>query len=177
MKLQSQEVRELPSTPLFAGVEKEDWPELLGRSVRLDLKVGDSVFRQGEEADAFFVVIAGSVEVRTKMKVTNTEKSLAHLGAGAVLGETSLFVRGPHSASVRAAEPSTLLSFQTESFMDMIRTGHRGAIQVLYNIGNTLAVRLRSADEQLTGAAYAAPSGVIGNTEKSRKIIPADRGA
>ena len=170
-------IHELPATPLFAGLDNEDWPDLLGISVRLELGVGEPVFREGAPADAFFVLLKGLVEVRAKMKTGNAEKALAHLGTGAVLGETSLFLGGQHSASIYAAEPSTLLQFRNEGFLEMIRTRHRGAIQVLYNMGHTLAVRLRAADAEITAgaaAAAAAPGGIIGNADKARKIFGTD---
>lgn len=167
-------VNELPATPLFAGVENEDWPELLGRSVRVDALPGDAIFREGNEADAFFVVLTGQVEVRAANKSGPGEKALARLGAGSVLGETSLFLGGEHSASVYAMEHSTLLQFSHEGFREMVRSGHRGAIQVLYNIGNTLAVRLRAADTQIARSpvpGLSVPVSVIGNSDKARRVI------
>lgn len=161
----------LPATPLFAGVDNEDWPELLGHSTRLDLAPGAAIFRQGEAGDAFFVVIAGLVEVRARAAAGGTEKTLAHLGAGAILGETSLFLGDEHSASVYAAEPTTVLRFRTDGFMEMIRTRHRGAIQVLYNIGYSLAVRLRAADDRLTSGSVASPGAFIANTDRSRRLL------
>lgn len=172
---QRQPVHEFPATPLFAGVEDDDWPDLLGSSTRRDFVAGESVFREGEDADSFFVVLAGLVEVRTRPKAGAAEQPIAHLGPGAVLGETSLFVGGQHSASIFAKEPSTLLQFRNQGFRDMIQSRHRGAIQVLFNIGNTLAVRLRSADAPLAGGAPTSPSAsFIGNANKARRIIPAE---
>ena len=146
---QKETTEQLPSTPLFAGVTAEDWPDLLGHSTRLDFSSGQAVFRQGDPAEAFFVVLAGLVEVRVKAK-TGGDQILAHLGPGAVLGETGLFLGGQHSASLFATESTTILRFRKEGFMQMISERHRGAIQVLYNIGHTLSVRLRSADQHLS---------------------------
>ncbi|MSQ24264.1 MAG: cyclic nucleotide-binding domain-containing protein [Chloroflexi bacterium] len=139
---------ELPPTPLFGGLSQEDWPELLKNAVRIELDLGGIVFLQGEESDAFYVVVAGSVEVREKEEGRD-QQILAHLGAGAVLGESSLFLGGLHSASVYASEPTTLLRFPREAFTNLLWQREPGAIRVAYNMGFALAVRLRAADAQI----------------------------
>lgn len=139
---------ELPPTPLFGGLNQEDWPELLKTAVRLELNEGDRVFLQGEEADAFYVVLAGSVEVRVSEEGKG-QQVLAHLGTGAVIGESSLFLGGQHSASVYASEPATLLCFPKEGFMNLLGQRVPGAVRVVYNMGHALAVRLRAADSQI----------------------------
>ena len=139
---------ELPATPLFGGLRQEDWPELLKNAVRLELNEGDQVFLQGEEADAFYVVVAGSVEIRVSEEGRG-HQILANLGAGAVIGESSLFLGGQHSASVYASEPATLLSFPREGFMDLVWRQAPGAVRVLYNMGHALAARLRAADAEI----------------------------
>lgn len=161
---------ELQPTPIFAGVEEEDWPDLLAKAVRLEVAPGEAVFHEGEEADSIYVVLAGTVEVRAKAQKGAAETVLAQLGAGAVLGETSLFLEGIHSASIYAAEPSTVLRFHKEPFVEMVLQRHRGAVQVLYNIAHTLSVRLRAADEHI--AAIVVPTGpLIENAARQRKIF------
>src|SRR5438105_2007322 len=132
------DIIEIPPTPLFGGLSQDDWPDLLKHSVRLEMAANEPVFLQGEEADAFFVVLAGSVQVRTK--TPSGETTLAHLNAGAVLGETSLLLGGKHSASLYTAEPCTLLRFKNVAFKELIEESNRGAIRVLYNIAHTLAI-------------------------------------
>jgi CRP-like cAMP-binding protein len=139
---------EMPATPLFAGLEQDDWPELLKHSTRMELLTTEPVFKQGGPADAFFVVLQGTVEVRAKT-AAGPERPLAHLGQGAVIGETSLLLGGQHSASVYAAEPSTILMFPKEAFLQMIQERQSGAVRVLYNIAHTLSVRLRAADAHI----------------------------
>lgn len=167
-------IAELPATPLFAGVADEDWPDLLGHSVRLEALTGEPIFLQGEEADAFYVVISGLVEVGAQPRSGRAERVLAHLGPGAVLGETSIFLGGPHSATVRAVEPTVLLRFAVAGFMEMVETRHRGAIRVLFNVGHALAVRLRSADALITDndEASTPTQSVIENTQRARKVYP-----
>ena len=152
---------EIVASPLFGGVSQEDWAVLLSHATRLDLGAGQPVFLQGGAADSFYAVLSGTVEVRTK-NAKGPERVAARLTGGSVLGETSLFLGGEHSASVYTSEPSTLLRFQTADFMELIEQKQTGAIRVLFNMGLALAARFRSA----TDPTVAAP----GSTEIVRNV-------
>ena len=162
---------ELPASPLFGGVKAGDWAELLAQAVRLDLDAGMSVFLQGKPADSFYAILSGAVEVRIKSP-NSPERVVAGLNEGAVLGETSLFLGGEHSASVITTEPCTLLQFRTDAFLQMIEEKQTGAILVLYNMGIALAGRLRSADQDKESGPKAVASGTIQNTrDKSQRFL------
>jgi CRP-like cAMP-binding protein len=154
--VQSTNTDELAATALFGGLTEDDWPELLSQALRVELGANEPVLLQGEEAEALFVVISGSVDVRAKNS-SGADQLLAHRTAGAMLGEIGLLLGGQHSASVYAAEPSTLLRFGREALMGLLESGHHGAMRVLYNIARTLAVRLREADARITELASARP--------------------
>jgi CRP-like cAMP-binding protein len=168
---QASDIIEIPPTPLFGGVSQNDWAELLKTSVRLELGANEPVFLQGEDADAFFVVLTGSVQVRSK--TAGGETPLAHLNAGAVLGETSLLLGGKHSASLHTAEPSTLLRFKNADFQKMIEQSQHGAVRVLFNIAHTLAIRLRAADAHIAEASRGSSPGSVvrGDLDRLRNIF------
>lgn len=168
---QASDIIEIPPTPLFGGLQQEDWSELVARAVRLELGANEPVFLHGQEADAFFAVLTGSVQVRTP--TPGGDSALAQLGAGAVLGETSLLLGGTHSASVYTTEPATLLRFRNDGLKELIESGNRGAIRILYNIAHTLAVRLRAADAHIAELAKGASAGsVVGSDlERLRNIF------
>jgi CRP-like cAMP-binding protein len=159
-------VAELAAAPLFGGVKDDDWPALLGTSTRVEMDAHQPIFLQGEPADAFYVVLSGSVEVRARSG--DREQVLATLSAGAVLGETSLLLGGTHSASVYAAEDCTLLRFPKEAFMAAVNDGVKGAVRVLYNIAHTLAVRLRAADAHISELAQASTQGTVVKNDLDR---------
>lgn len=146
---------DLPATPLFGGVNQDDWPELLKHAGRIELNAGQLVYSQGDQADAFFAILAGSVEVRSR-NAAGQEQILAHLAEGSVLAETSLLLGGTHSASVYASEPCALLKFPHAAFKELLEQRHHGAIRVLYNIAHSLAVRLRAAGDHVAELARGA---------------------
>ena len=157
---------ELPATPLFGGVQDADWPALLGTATRVEMGANQPIFLQGEPADAFFVVLSGSAEVRSR--VGDSQQVLATLGSGAVLGETSLLLGGAHSASLYTAEASILLRFPKAAFMAAIDDGQHGAVRVLYNIAQALAIRLRAADAHISELAQASSHGTVVKNDLDR---------
>ena len=159
-------VAELATTPLFGGVQAADWPALLGTAQQVQLGAHEPIFLQGEQADAFFVVLSGSVGVRVKNG--SQEQTLATLGQGAVLGETSLLLGGTHSASLYTAEPSTVLRFPKEAFLAAVNDGQKGCVRVLYNIAHTLAVRLRAADAHISELSQATGQGTVVKNDLDR---------
>lgn len=164
--------QEIPATPLFAGIEGDNWGALLSQATRKDLAIGQTVYKQGDPAGSFYVVLQGGVEVRAKAPGVAGEQPVAQFGAGAVLGETSLFLGGEHSASIYAIEETVVLEFKNETFMAMVRAPHPAAVQVLINMGYALAVRLRTADARLGSVAGAlGVSSVLENPDKARKIF------
>lgn len=60
---------------------------------------GDTVFEQGEAADAIYVVVSGTFEVIQENRVE--EQTIKRCGPGEMLGEIGIIKRQPRSATVR----------------------------------------------------------------------------
>jgi len=65
--------------------------------------VGDVIVREGEAADEFFVVVAGSVDV-SRRDAAGAATAVARLGAGEYFGEMGLLDAAPRNATVTAGE-------------------------------------------------------------------------
>src|SRR5205814_9163839 len=106
------------------------------------------VFTQGAESDSFLVLVSGAVDIIAHTS-RGTDRLLAHLGPGAVVGETSLLTRAAHSATARTTEPTEALRFLYAE-LDRMREGNSlAAYRVIYNMARVLAARLRAADVDL----------------------------
>ena len=57
---------ELLRVPIFADLPDDQIAWFIGHSEELSLKAGESYFRQGDPADAMFVVIEGQVQAGAK---------------------------------------------------------------------------------------------------------------
>jgi len=77
--------------------------EQVSGSPVVDIAAGEVFIRDGENSDKIFVLIEGTIEVfREDVEIAVASRP------GAVFGEMSLLLDVPHTASVRALEPSRL---------------------------------------------------------------------
>jgi small-conductance mechanosensitive channel/CRP-like cAMP-binding protein len=76
---------------------------------------GETLFRQGEEGETFYVVVRGRLTGRIDRE-DGTPPTEFELGAGAVVGEMSLLTGLPRTATVTAVESAELLEFDKEAF-------------------------------------------------------------
>jgi NADH dehydrogenase len=75
---------------------------------------GQAIIRQGELADAFYVIVRGTVEV--VREENGQETALARLGAGDSFGEVGLLQHRRRSATVRAVEPVDVIALGRSDF-------------------------------------------------------------
>jgi HEAT repeat protein len=73
-------------------------------------EAGETVFEQGDDGDAFYVVVQGSI------KISRGSTNLATLGPREGFGEMAILDRDTRSATATAAEDTTLLRLDRDSF-------------------------------------------------------------
>ncbi len=82
---------------------------------RRHYEVGEYIYRSGDLAQEFYVVLGGEVEV---LRASNgRESQIATLGVGEHFGEMSLLNNEPRSSSVRANTPVELLVMTGDDFL------------------------------------------------------------
>ena len=81
--------------------------------------VGESIVRQGEEGDSFFVITSGGVEVSGSDE-TGASVILAQLGGGDFFGEMSLLTGERRSATVKALEDTMTIVVDKANFAQVI---------------------------------------------------------
>lgn len=75
---------------------------------------GETIVREGEPADRFFIITQGAVEV------VQGDRRVATLGPGEYFGEIGLLVGEPRVATVRATTPTELLALDRDLFRGII---------------------------------------------------------
>lgn len=99
-----------PRLGMLADLSDDEFDHV-ARSAKLAMVEADTVvFRQGDAADRFFILVDGGVEVERDGEL------LATLGPGAFFGESALLVRGVRSATVTTIAASSLWSVSYEAF-------------------------------------------------------------
>jgi CRP-like cAMP-binding protein len=136
---------ELRNIGLF-GALSDEVLEYLAKLLTVETPpAGATLFREGEDANAMFVVVSGEVEVLKRSK-RSIEARVAVLGPGDWFGEMSIVDIQPRSATVRALAPSRLLRVSSADLDALYRHDLRSYAIVILNLARELSRRLRVAD-------------------------------
>jgi predicted acylesterase/phospholipase RssA len=105
-------------SPLLAGLGDEARADVLARLEPLLLSGGEILTREGEEADALYLVIGGRLQV--SIERNGDEVLIGHIGRGELVGEMALVTRDPRTATVRALRDTQLLRLGSQAFADIV---------------------------------------------------------
>ena len=105
---------------LFAASSEGAVDQLAGAASEIDAASGAVVVRQGEDADAFYVVLAGSLLVTSRGESEGADSAIRDLGPGDYFGEIGLLEHIPRTATVTTAEPTRLLRVDGAAFVEAL---------------------------------------------------------
>ena len=100
----------------FKNLTDLELRQLIEVGYRQRLRSQEFLFRENDPGDAFYLILSGSVEVF----VEAIDKHLNNLGTGQFLGELSLMLGIPRTASVRALEETILFAINKEGFQKVL---------------------------------------------------------
>lgn len=120
----------------------------MNKKQKIDLLVGDYLFREGEFGQTAYILDEGTIEL---VKFTGDKLTvLAELEAGALFGEMSIIENSPRSASARAKTNCTLSIITEEKLKKHLSSSPNVALDMM----RRLAGYARSANEKLTRDAF-----------------------
>ncbi|WAT19174.1 Crp/Fnr family transcriptional regulator [Aurantiacibacter sp. MUD11] len=132
-------IEQVAPDSLLRALEPAQLEELLRSSNRRDLKRGEVIISQGDDVGDFAVVLlSGSLKI-SMVSVNGREIILNYCSPGDVVGEITLLDSGPRTASVSAAEPSSVLVIPAPAFEQVALTNPASMIGLL----RAMASRLR----------------------------------
>jgi signal transduction histidine kinase len=129
--------------PILMGLAEEDLEELARAAVELSCPPGTVIIQEGDEGDAVYFIVDGSVEV-VKEFADGTERFLHTSGAGEPFGEMALLQEGGRTATVRTVEQSTILRIDRDPFLNVLGRSPSLGVHVLVR----LTGRLSESDQQ-----------------------------
>jgi len=109
---------ELLRVPVFAGLPDDQIAWFLGQVEELSLKAGDSYFRQGDPADAMFVVLEGQVQARGEI---GGETVVISMKPGDVTGVLPFSRMKQFTVDGRAVTDARVLRFPSSLFPDLVQ--------------------------------------------------------
>ncbi len=129
---------------IVQGLTADERSVLLPTLVRREFAAGDTIFREGDEGDALYLILRGSASVR--MKLATGDRRLITFSPGTMFGEMALVDRERRSATVTADEPLTCYVFELASWDGFAESHPRIAMKLLANLARELSLRIRQAN-------------------------------
>lgn len=137
----------LQRMPIFGAIKAQTLELLLRHAADVRIPDGDFFFREGDAADAMFVLERGRVSVVRRWK--GRDYPLPDLGAGDCFGEMALIDLFPRSASVVALEDCSAIRLANADLYRVYKADIEQFALIQMNIARELSRRLRIADERL----------------------------
>ncbi|MEX0306740.1 MAG: Crp/Fnr family transcriptional regulator [Ruegeria sp.] len=108
-----------PNSGFLSEASEELRAMLAAQATEVSLDRGDVLFEQGDEGDALYAILDGTLEV-SFLAMSGRKLSLSLMRPGEVFGEIALFDNGPRTATVMAAETSRVLRVRQKDMMAQI---------------------------------------------------------
>lgn len=139
----------LSNAEIFKDFEGETLAELVQAAESRSFSRGGVIFTEGDEGTELFVVVSGRIAIANR-SIDGRESVVALMERGDLFGDMALFDGRARSAEARALEPSDVIAIP----FDLLRSIYETKPELLWNVVEMLAVRLRNTDEQLADSVF-----------------------
>ncbi|MBF8257856.1 MAG: hypothetical protein HW377_230 [Actinobacteria bacterium] len=127
----------LRKAPLFANLPPDDLRRVEGIASLRRHSRKESIFREGDRADGFFVVAAGRIKV-FKLSEEGKEQVLHLIGPGQSFAEATIFEGGVYPAHAEALDDCELVYLPKKPFTDLLERNPRIALRMMASLSRWL---------------------------------------
>jgi CRP-like cAMP-binding protein len=110
----------LLQTKAFHKIPPANIQAIFMRMQRVDFKPGETVIKQGDEGDYFYVIVKGRCAVTRETPLNRDGIKLAELGMGDTFGEEALISDAKRNASVKVIAEGTLMRLAKQDFRTLL---------------------------------------------------------
>lgn len=106
---------------IFEGMPRQSLEALAATISEQEVGPGEDLIREGDDADDFFVIRSGAMEVLSSGEAGAQQEKVRDLGAGDYAGEIGLLENIPRTATVRATTDSLVYRIGGAEFVASVR--------------------------------------------------------
>jgi len=144
-------LQELRLIPIFANINSETLESLSKLLKEERFGQGEYVAREGDHAEAMYIIRSGEVEVRKAIRREPEKyKTLAILEKGDIIGEMAVFGEEFRSADVVVRKDTLLWKMNYSELFNILRSDPAGGVKILQVIITILVTRIKSLNRELT---------------------------
>jgi MFS family permease len=112
--------RLLQAIPMFSVLEQSLVERLSRDLIRVEISSGQTVMREGEAGDRFYVIESGVVSILKQDGSVGGPSEVNRLGRGSFFGETALLKDIPRTATVTAVTDLVLYALDRRPFLEAV---------------------------------------------------------
>jgi len=146
MSLMSVNIKLLKDIPLFRDLTKEEIKQIAEITEEITMSKNSFLFKQGDEADSFYIILEGEVEVIKEF--SQKEQKLVNMSRGAIIGEMAFLTETRRTGTIRATEETKLIKISKDKFKKLMHEEHIAVYKLVYRIAQILSFRLARISEQ-----------------------------
>ncbi|HNQ05405.1 MAG TPA: Crp/Fnr family transcriptional regulator [Thiobacillaceae bacterium] len=133
----AQDLQGLRRCFLFAGLEDEQFQEVLNHASTVDLPQGHILFNQGDPANAFYWVAEGVIRLY-RASPQGDEKVIELAGTNRLFAEAVLFMGGLYPVNAAAQVHARLVAFDGRTFKEWLARDARRCFPLLAGMSSRL---------------------------------------
>ena len=132
----------------FKGLSTYQLRVLADTALRSDFKRDEFIFRQGDPANRFYIILEGKVVLESEVKERNVV-TVQTLGPGDNLGWSWLFPPCDFHFSARALEPVKAIFFYGTRLQQQCEENHELGYELMKRVAVTLIQNLHATQQRL----------------------------
>jgi CRP-like cAMP-binding protein len=147
-------IENLRKAELFARLRDEELLQIAEVCQAVKVPAGKVIFSEGDDGDELFIIYEGGVRVQINTRRSDgtvAPSTINMLYPGQCFGELVLLNNANRSATIIAAEPTTLIVVRERDFHALCESSPRIGYVVIRNLAMDLAFKLRSSNLLLRG--------------------------
>lgn len=116
-------IEKIRALDLFRDLPQHNLEEMLAHMETIQVKAGETIIREGDEGDFYYLLMTGGVRVTRRKPGEPQPVLLAELAEPVGFGEEALISNAKRNATVSVTVDSTLMRLSKDSFNDFVKEG------------------------------------------------------